>query len=138
MTPTLSRACLLAAALGMLGCGGSDNNGGSGPTGPVPGPLRVVLTSPNSDDGAVMFQVTGVIDSAVAPAGITIYQSTPGPNVIRVISTGGSITSGSNLLTIYVADVNKPTSVTLQLLQVAAKTTYAARAVGAYSLAAQK
>ena len=34
---------------------------------PVAGALRVVVTSPNTDDGAVMFQVTGVVDSVVGP-----------------------------------------------------------------------
>ena len=56
------------------------------------GPLRVVLTTPNTDDGAVMFQVAGVVDSVVAPAGLTLFQSVPGPNVIRAIVTGNIAT----------------------------------------------
>ncbi|MEZ4413476.1 MAG: hypothetical protein R2910_10875 [Gemmatimonadales bacterium] len=134
MNSTLIRGtALLAVLVATAGCGGSSDNT---PTGPVAGPLRVVLTSPNTDDGAVMFQVTGVVDSVVAPAGLTLFQSAPGPNVIRAIVTG-DLGSGSNLLTLYVADVGKASSITTQLLQVAARGTYAQR-TGAYSLQVQK
>lgn len=133
MTARLFRATALLAALGAVGCGGGSDE----PAGPVAGPLRVVLTTPNTDDGAVMFQVTGVVDSVVAPAGITIYQSAPGSHVIRAIATG-NISDGSNLLTLYVADVATASSYTTQLLQVAAAGTYAQRPIGAYSLTVQK
>jgi hypothetical protein len=136
MTSTFSRGTVLVAALLALGCssGGDDANT---PVGPVAGPLRVVLTSPNTDDGAVMFQVTGAVDSAVVPAGLTLYQSAPGANVIRAIVTG-DISSGDNLLTIYVADVGTASGYSTQLLQVAAQGTYAQRPVGAYALTVQQ
>lgn len=134
MTSIPTRGLALLALLAVAsGCGSSD----SGPTGPVAGPLRVVLTTPNTDDGAVMFQVTGVVDSVVAPAGLTLFQSVPGPNVIRAIVTG-NIATGNNLLTLYVADVSKASSITPLLLQVAAQGTYAQRPIGAYSLQVQK
>jgi len=134
MTSIPTRGLALLALLVVAGgCSSSD----SGPTGPVAGPLRVVLTTPNTDDGAVMFQVTGVVDSVVAPAGLTLYQSVPGPNVIRAIVTG-NIATGNNLLTLYVADVSKASSITTQLLQVAANGTYAQRPIGAYTLQVQK
>ena len=135
MNSILMRGTALVALLvGVAACGGGDDGG---PSGPVAGPLRVVVTSPNTDDGAVMFQVTGVVDSVVAPAGLTLYQSVPGPNVIRAIVTG-NISSGSNLLTLYVADVSKASSITTQVLQVAARVTYAQRPAGTYSLTVQK
>jgi hypothetical protein len=132
MNSYVSRSAALLAALLALGCGGND-----GPTGPVAGTLRVVLTSPNTDDGAVMFQVTGIIDSAVVPAGFTLYQSEPGPNVLRAIVTG-NIASGGSLLTLYVADVGKASSFSTQVLDVAARSTWAQRPVGGYSLQVQK
>ena len=135
MNSILMRGTALVALLvGVSACGGGDDGG---PSGPVAGPLRVVVTSPNTDDGAVMFQVTGVVDSVVVPAGLTLYQSVPGPNVLRVIVTG-NISSGSNLLTLYVADVSKASSITTQVMQVAARTTYAQRPAGAYTLTVQK
>ena len=135
MNSILMRGTALVALLvGVSACGGGDDGS---PSGPVAGPLRVVVTSPNTDDGAVMFQVTGVVDSVVVPAGLTLYQSVPGPNVIRAIVTG-NISSGSNLLTLYVADVSKASSITTQVLQVAARVTYAQRPAGAYSLTVQK
>lgn len=129
---TIRASALLAALVVASGCSGD-----SGPTGPVAGALRVVITSPNTDDGAVMFQVTGIVDSVAAPAGMTLYQSVPGPNVIRAIATG-TITSGSNLLTLYVADVGKASSITTQVLQVAAQNTYEQRPAGVYSLQVKK
>ena len=132
MNRSFTRGTALVAALLALGCGGSD-----GPTGPVSGTLRVVLTSPNTDDGAVMFQVTGVVDSAVVPAGLTLYQSVPGPNVLRAIVTG-DITSGSNLLTLYVSDIGKASSFSTQVLDVAARSTWAQRPAGAYTLTVQR
>ena len=133
MNSILNRgAALVAILLVASGCSGDDPA-----SEPVAGALRVVLTSPNTDDGAVMFQVTGVVDSVVVPAGLALYQSVPGPNVLRVIVTG-NISSGSNLLTLYVADVSKASSITTQVMQVAARTTYAQRPAGAYSLTVQK
>jgi hypothetical protein len=129
---TIRASALLAALVVASGCSGD-----SGPTGPVAGALRVVITSPNTDDGAVMFQVTGIVDSVAAPAGMTLYQSVPGPNVIRAIATG-TITSGSNLLTLYVADIGKASSITTQVLQVAAQGTYEQRPAGVYSLQVKK
>ncbi|HEX5005172.1 MAG TPA: hypothetical protein VFV65_07635 [Gemmatimonadales bacterium] len=131
MTSRLIRGTALLAALFTLACGGDD------PAGPVPGPLRVVLTTPNADDGAVMFQLTGVVDSVVAPAGVTLYQAVTGSNVLRAIAIG-NLPTGSNLMTIYVADVAKTSSYSVQLLQVAAAGTYAQRPIGAYGLTVQK
>ena len=134
MTPFRTGRLALLTAVLVLGCGDS----GSGPVQPVPGPLQVVLTSPNTDDGAVMFQVIGVVDSAVAAPGVTVYQSVPGPNILRVIATGNGIATGASLLTLYVPDVNRASTVTFLVLQVAAKGSYAARATGGYSLKAKK
>lgn len=133
MTSTFTRGTVLVASLLVaVGCSGGDDS-----SGPVAGQLRVVITSPNADDGAVMFQVTGVIDSVAAPAGLTVYQSAPGSNVLRALVTG-DISTGSNLLTLYVPDVGRASSYSTQVLQVAAVGTYAQRPAGAYTLTVQK
>lgn len=128
MNRRILRGTALLLALGTLACSGGDD----GPAGPVAGPLDLVLTSPNTDDGAVMFQVTGVVDSVIVPAGITAWQSEPGSNVLRAVVTG-NLASGSTLLTLRVPDVGKASSYTLQVIQVASET-YAQRPTGAYSL----
>lgn len=128
MNPTLTRGALLLAAMVTAACGGSD----SGP-GPVAGTLQVSLTSPNTDDGAVMLQVTGDIDSVTTPAGLTLYEATPSATVVRAIVTG-SIASGGSVLTLHVPDVGKASSYTTQLLQVSARGTYVQRPVGGYTL----
>ena len=131
MTSPITRGAALLAALLILGCSGDDG----GPAGPVAGPLNVVLTSPNTDDGAVMIQVTGVVDSVIVPAGLSAWQSEPGSNVLRAVVTG-NLASGSTLLTLRVPDVAKASSYSLQVLQVASET-YAQRPVGAYSISLQ-
>jgi hypothetical protein len=129
---TLTRGALVLAAILTAACsGGGDNSG------PVAGTLQVSLTSPNTDDGAVMLEVTGDVDSATAPAGLTLYQSAASATVVRAIVTG-PITSGSSLLTLHVPDVGKASSYTAQVLQVSASGTYAQRAVGGYSLQVHK
>jgi hypothetical protein len=121
---TLMRGALLLAAMVTAACGGSDAS---------PGTLQVSLTSPNTDDGAVMLQVTGDIDSVTAPAGLTLYEATPSATVVRAIVTG-SIASGGSVLTLHVPDVGKASSYTTQLLQVSARGTYVQRPVGGYTL----
>ena len=133
MNSILQRGTALVALLLVAGaCSGDDPA-----SGPVAGALRVVVTSPNTDDGAVMFQVIGVVDSVVAPAGFTLYQSQPGPNAVRAIVIG-NIASGNTLLTIHVPDVAKASSIVAQVLQVSARSTYAQRPAGAYSLTVQR
>jgi hypothetical protein len=129
---TLTRGALVLAAILTAACGGSDSTAA-----PVAGTLQVTLTSPNTDDGAVMFQVTGDVDSVTAPAGLTLYQSAPSANVIRAIVTG-NIASGGTLLTLHVPNVGKASSYGAQVLQVSAAGTYAQRLVGGYTIQVHK
>jgi hypothetical protein len=128
---TLTRGALVLAALLTAACSSGDSSG------PVAGTLQVTLTSPNTDDGAVMFQVNGEVDSASVPAGLTLYQSAPSATLMRGIVTG-PVTSGSTMLTLHVPDVAKASSYSAQVLQVSTTGTYALRAVGGYTLQVQK
>lgn len=132
MTRSITRRVALLAVLAGAACSGGDDS----PTGPVAGTLNVVLTSPNSDDGAVMLQITGAVDSVVVPTGLTAWQSEPGANVLRAIVTG-DLASGGTLLTLRVPDVSKASSYSTQVLQVSSET-YAQRPVGGYSLSLQQ
>ena len=130
MNTTLTRGALVLAAILTAACGSSDS-------GPVAGTLQVSLASPNTDDGALMLQVTGDIDSVTAPAGLTLYQSAPSATVVRAIVTG-TLASGGNVLTLHVPDVGKASSYSAQVLQATASGTYAQRAVDGYSLQVHK
>ena len=131
MSPTLTRHTALMAAVLTLGCGGGD-----GGTGPVAGPLHLTLTSPNSDDGAVMIQVTGDIDSVAVAAGLNLYQTTPGSSRLKAIITG-DLESGSTLLTLYVPDVGEASTYTAEVLQVAAASSWSQRPLAGYGLVIQ-
>lgn len=126
------RGTLVLAAFLTAACGGSDSN-----SGPVAGTLQVSLTSPNTDDGAVMFQIGGDVDSVTVPAGLTLYRSAPSATVVRAIVTG-NITSGSDILTLHVPDIGKASSYATQVLQVSAQGTYEQRPVGGYTMQVHK
>lgn len=67
-------ACLaLAAAVALTGCGGGGGDGGGPPTEPDPPPepvdgeLAVELTTPEPDDGGILFTLSGAsVDTVVS------------------------------------------------------------------------
>ncbi|MGH7752498.1 MAG: hypothetical protein ACREN5_06755, partial [Gemmatimonadales bacterium] len=95
--PTERVRLLMLVAIGA--CGGD----GTGPEPATPGRLSLRLTTPNSDDGAVLLEVSGgQIDSVVA-AGYRLRATGPGANSRRVVVTG-TLASGP-VASIWVPDV---------------------------------
>jgi len=118
----IDSACLLAGLLGSLvACGGD----GTGPEPADPGPLTLRLTTPNSGDGAVLFEVSGgQIDSVVA-AGYRLRAVGSGTGVRRVV-VSGNVSSGP-LASIWVPDVKLVSNYAAVVRDVAARNTYALR-----------
>jgi len=94
----------LAALVGVsLSCGGKDGSG------PVAGNLSVQLTSPNSGaDSAMVFTITSptALTSATAGVGLRLFAQPLGGTATRFVLTG-RLTTGTTILTIGVADVNR-------------------------------
>jgi hypothetical protein len=120
------RARLLLLLLGSVaGCSHEPN-------GPTAGTLNVSLSSPNGDDGAVLFTVSGGPVDSVAAGGHQVYSARLDPNTLRVVVIG-DLASG-DLATIYIADTRLASGYTATVNQVAARATYAQRDAASYSL----
>lgn len=128
------RLALLAALLALpaAGCGGDDGPGAPLTPSPEPvvqpGTVSVSVTSPRTDDGAMLFSVSGKFQSIEAAAGYQVLNYAPNPSVTRVMIVG-SIASGT-VFSLNVADKSLPVTVTLD--QVAARATYVQRSPGGY------
>jgi hypothetical protein len=100
--------------------------------GPTAGTLTVNLTSPNSDDGAVLLTVSGGPIDSVASAGHQIYSARLDSNTLRLIVTG-EVASGT-IATIYLADMRLASSYSATVNQVAARGSYAQHDPASYTL----
>ena len=125
----------LALALGFLGamvaaCRGGDGTGTSGPT---PGTLSVVLATPNTDDGAILFRVSGPDMSQVSAGDATLYfrQVQQGTTITAVVV--GNLHTGT-LLTFHVPDVDAASSYSATILQVADRANALRGTLGGYGL----
>jgi hypothetical protein len=114
-----------ALALLLVSCSGDI-------TGPVSGSLEVRLNSPNTDDGAALFTVTGgPVETVDAVLG-TVYTAKVDGNTTRVV-IAGSLTSGP-IARVRIADVSHAVLYSVQLNQLAVRSTYAPRALAGYTI----
>jgi hypothetical protein len=95
----------------------------------------VTLTTPNEDDGAIMLEMTGDVDSIEAAAPYTLFTARPAAGVTRTI-VAGEIAEGL-LLRIHVPDISPEVPPVIHILQVAARDSYAQRPLGGYGLVVQ-
>ncbi len=114
--------CLLALAP-LAGC---SNN-----TGPAAATLNVNLSTPNTDDGAVLLTISGGPVDSVESVGHTLYSARQGPETLRLIITG-DLGSGT-VARIHVPDSRQVSRYSARITQVAARVTYAQRDAGSYS-----
>jgi len=101
---------------------------------PVPGTVRVVLTAPNTGDGAILFLVSGseTPSAATVPggSGLRVFGPPTLGTTTRFIVTG-PLAAGT-ILNLDVPDVNG--TYTATVLEVAQPGTFALRALSGYSL----
>ena len=112
----LLRLALVAGV--SLSCGGGD---GTGTVLPDPGPVSLVLTTPNSSDGALLLDITGDAITAVQAQGYELAATPPGTGV-RVL-VRGNLASGP-IATLIVPDRHKLGKYTVAVRQVVARGTY--------------
>lgn len=128
----------LAAALGLAGCGGGGGDGGP-PTDPDPPPppqegeLVVELTTPNQDDGGVLFTLSGASVDTVVSVVDGYARATASGGAWTVVVTG-QLTDGP------VAEVRVPdleaaeAGLEATLEQVAARESWEQRETAGYAL----
>lgn len=107
-------AIVIAALAAGWGC--SDD----GPTEPkaVPGSLRLQLTTPYADDGAIMVEIRGPdIDQLAAANSAHLMYSRASGSVVRVVVVGDLRSTG--LLEFHVPDVRAIGDYTAQVIEVA-------------------
>jgi len=128
MTHAIRAALKLTVVAGIVAGMSCDQS--TGLKGPTSGALRVTLTTPNADDGAILFVVSGGAIDSVTTTDATMQmmasQATP-----KMILVRGTLASGV-IARVWVADVNATHSASV--LQVAANATYAQRATTGYSV----
>jgi hypothetical protein len=116
---------LLLAALALAGC--SD-----GAVAPFGGALNLNLTTPNTDDGAVLFTLSGASVDSVVPVNDQVFFARSDPRTLQVIVTG-SLQNGT-IARIYVPDIRLAGRYTASVQQVAARGSYLQRDAAPYSL----
>jgi hypothetical protein len=118
-------ALVAAAAIG-IACGDSTDP-------PVPGQLSVTLTTPNTDDGGLLFTVSGPVSSATtANATHELYwRLATGETRVLVF---GNLTSGP-ILTLNVPDIGALEQYSATVLEVADRSNDVRSTVSGYALA---
>ena len=116
----------VAMVAGLLGACSSSS------TGPVPATLEVSFATSASDDGAVLFTVSGgPVDSVEAP-GYRLYTAETSPTSTRVV-VAGDLRDGI-IARIHIADGSKLPQYSATIDQVATRGSYAQRDPVSYSL----
>lgn len=122
-----------ASAVGLVACSG-DGNGGPPPTGPTAGTFAVTLSTPNTDDGAIVFRVTGPGVTQIANAVPSRYMHFDQVGTSLTVVIVGNLADGT-LLTFRVPDVSAVSSYSATVLEVADQTNELRGSVGGYGLA---
>jgi hypothetical protein len=118
----------------LLVLGGLVASCGSSDPGPRPGVLNVTLHTPNTGDGAVMFNVDGgPVDSAAFPLMVIDGSYVIDGNQSR-FALAGPITNGL-IVALYVPDVHAAGQYVVTMQQAAANANFAQRSLAGYSMA---
>ncbi len=124
------RLWILAVAALLLdstGCGDSGS-----PT--RPGTLRVSLTTPHSDDGAMLFEVNGPAIDTMAPvnASYRLFTRRIGTTAVRAV-LAGPLAAGT-VVTLEVPDIGAAGSYTATLAEVVDRQNQVRPSLGGYGL----
>ena len=98
---------------------------------PLPGWVDVRLTSPNGDDGGILFTVSGAQIDSVRSAFPNTFTRQESASVVRVIVTG-TLTSGV-VAQVFVPDVHVLSPYATSLVEIASRT-FEQRSPAGYTL----
>lgn len=121
------------AVVVLAACGGASPTGPSAPT-PTPvvataGVLTMELTTPNANDGAVQFAVSGPAIDSIRPIGYDGATAALAGQAQTILT--GSLTSGA-VARIYVRDIAKANEYRAWVVAAAARGSYQLQDVGSY------
>jgi hypothetical protein len=100
--------------------------------GPTAATMDVKFVTAASDDGAVLFTVTGGPVVSVEAPGYRLYTAQGSPGMLRVVVAGNL--RGGTIARIHIADERKLSQYSATIEQVAARGSYAQRDPVSYSL----
>ena len=128
MTKIMRALTLLLAAVTLTACGDDSAEP------PIPGSLLLSVTTPATDDGAIMVRVSGPGIMGVQPtsSGQEMFWRLASEDEARAIVIG-AVQTGP-LLTIQVPDVNRVAEYTAEVGEVAAESDAIRAALTGYSL----
>lgn len=128
---------VLALGLFALSCGDSNTSGPDPEPDPVAGWLSVRLTTSNSDDGGIMFTVSGGQIDSIRSSYSELHTAAAGSTSRRVI-VAGTLTPGGVIAEVLVPNVQSATNYSATVEQVAARDTYQQRPTSSVSLAVER
>jgi hypothetical protein len=121
-----SRAALFPLLVAFLVACSDDSNS------PTAGAMNLNLATPNSDDGGLLFTLTGgPVDSVVATGG-RVYSAKVDPNSFRVL-IAGNVAAGT-IARIYLPDLRRAGEYSATVTQAAARGSYVQRDPAGYTL----
>ncbi|MEO8139692.1 MAG: hypothetical protein ABI742_08605 [Gemmatimonadota bacterium] len=120
----LFRLALIAGV--SLSCGD-----GTGTVLPDPGPVNLVLTTPNNSDGALLLDITGGAVTSVQTQGYELAATPPGTGLRMLVR--GNLVAGP-IATLIVPDRHKLGKYTVTVLQAAARGTYQQLPLAGYAV----
>ena len=104
---------------------------------PVAGDLTMALTTPNSQDGALLLRIVGELEiKDVTPVGSYRVSFHTQAGITRVNITGDL--AGGDILKFRVPDIGKASSYTAYVEQAASRATYALLETSSYFLTVRK
>lgn len=129
----MRRVCMLLALAGLLfGAACADAPTGTG--GPRAGTLIVRLTTPQTDDGAVLFELSGPPIESVAAVNASLRLFTRRTNDATVVgAVVGAVTNGT-VVTLRVPDVGAAPRYTARVLEVAGRDNVLRASLTGYAL----
>jgi hypothetical protein len=103
-----------------------------GSTGPTAANLNVGFSSPNGDDGAVLFTIAGGPVESVEAVGHSLYSAQLDANTLRVI-VAGDLSSGT-IARIRIPDRDQASHYSVSVGQVASRSHYIERDPSPYGM----
>ena len=112
-----------------LACGGGGDI--TEPPPPDPGPVNLIFTTVNADDGIALLSISGGEVTTVQQAGFELLATAAGSSPVRIL-VRGALTSGV-VATLILPDRRRLSDYTVQVEQVAARPSYVQHPPQGYS-----
>jgi hypothetical protein len=129
---TVRRVFAIAATFSVVVIASTCDDSPAGGSGPTAGWLAVEMTTPNGDDGGIMFVVTGGVVDSVRSSYPNVLSRVESASSIRIV-VGGNLAAGK-IAEIWVPDSRTIADYSAMPVEAAARGTFAQRPATGYTL----